>query len=861
MHPIRTTEPLPVADLAWKSRFNTFWRHWLISAGAWMRKSPSVVCLLLAITSVSLSCYPVIFFGKSFVSPNNGSGAYLLYGKMPTVPGYKDTTNDDQKGADLGAAMWYMWPTSVVESRALLKHHELPLWNRFDSAGAPLLGQGLSMLGDPLHLLVLFTNGSAGWWDVKYVLAKLLFAFSISLCVLHTTKHLPAAIIMAISSPFIGFFSYRYAHPAFFSLCYAPLILLCWLKFADARRGRATAVWLGAMAVANWMVINSGTVKEAYVLLLAMNSCGLLTLICVTPVAGCKKVKVLQGICVQILFVIIATPIWLTFLALLRNSWTAYDVGGAYQLQPSLIIGLFDDIFYRQFNIDEFHLDPAANFLTLAGVLWFCLSSKRIDNRRFSLVLSVVCILALAMVFGVIPPALIVRVPFLRNIRHIDNTFSCVAIICLLILAGFGIKTFWNDCRQTSDFRRPYLHMMALLALLLALYVGSTQAAQRSSISLFRLGQHVTPSRFFWGYSLSLIVAMVVAPLVAKNAISTNRFRLWHIVALSCVFILLHWRHGMHLKTPFDPYVMNPHHRESLIAKSSPALQLIENRSNEPSRAIGLDHNFLAGYGGAVGIEQIDGPDALVNKRYRALMNAAGLKCYGAWRYIVNAEQLGNNLRLFGMLNVDYVLDSIAARMPLIPSLKAVASLDLNVFECEKVWPRAFFTDRLFSYQQEKEFIALLNSGDGRPFAAVQKDDVSSQPAISNVLSTLRPPVSGQVVRATDYVLTDNTTSFRIEAPGPGVVVLTEAYVPEDFQVIVNGKRQDYFRVNSAFRGILLERGGTYTVSFAYWPKYLTASLWIAATGLVLLIGWLLIISRSVHRNSLSSDREGITES
>ena len=301
----------------------------------------------------------------------------------------------------------------------------------------------------------------------------------------------------------------------------------------------------------------------------------------------------------------------------------------------------------------------------------------------------------------------------------------------------------------------------------------------------------------------------------------------------------------MHLKTPFDPYVMNPHHRESLIAKSSPALQLIEKRSNQPSRAIGLDHNFLAGYGGAVGIEQIDAPDPLVNKHYRALMDAAGLKCYGAWRYKVNAEELGSNPRLFEMLNVGYILDFVAARKPLLPNLKAVAFLDLNVYESENVWPRAFFTDRLFFYQQEKEFIGLLNNGDGLPFAAVQKDDLTLQPALRNALSNLGRSASGQVMAASDYVLTSNKTSFRIQAPASGVVVLTEAYVPEDFQVIVNGKRQDYFRVNSAFKGIVLEREGSYTVSFVYWPKHLTASLCIGATGLVLLIGWLLIISRS----------------
>lgn len=146
-------------------------------------------------------------FGKSFLSPNNNPGIYLLYGQMPTVPSYEDTTSDDEFGADLGAVMYYSWPTSSVEGRALLRDHELPLWNRFDSTGIPLLGQGQSMLGDPLHLLVLLTNGSAGWWDLKYILAKLLFAFSIGLCVMTATRHVPAAIIMAASSLLSAFFT------------------------------------------------------------------------------------------------------------------------------------------------------------------------------------------------------------------------------------------------------------------------------------------------------------------------------------------------------------------------------------------------------------------------------------------------------------------------------------------------------------------------------------------------------------------------------------------------------------------------------------------------------------------------------
>ena len=41
-------------------------------------------------------------------------------------------------------------------------------------------------------------------------------------------------------------------------------------------------------------------------------------------------------------------------------------------------------------------------------------------------------------------------------------------------------------------------------------------------------------------------------------------------------------------------------------------------------------------------------------------MDAAGMKYYGAWRYKVNAEELGSNPRLFEMLNVGYILDFVA---------------------------------------------------------------------------------------------------------------------------------------------------------------------------------------------------------
>jgi len=813
--------------------------RWGSKIRRWSAHHPQQAVLVVAALFVVLSCYPVVFFGKSFFSPNNHSHTYLLYGKMPTLPGYEDVATDDEKGADLGAAMWQNWPYSVVEARALFQHGELPLWNRYNSTGLPLLGQGLSMCADPLQLVVLLGGASSAAWDLKYILAKFFFATCIGLCVFQTVRHLPAALIIAASAPFIGFFSYRYAHPVFFTLCYAPAVLLCWFKLIDSRPGKDTAVWLGAMVLADWMLLNSGGPKEADILLLALNSCGLLALLLGNPIVGGKWVRLFQVLVVKGLFVAISMPIWLTFFHALHNSLTVYDAGGAFQITPSLLIGLFDDIFYRQFNLSEAQLDPSLNFLALLAVLWFLFSPRRADPGRLSWGLTITSLIALAFVFAVVPAQWIIRVPLLKNIVHIDNTFSCVAIVCLLVLAGFGIKTFWNDS-QTADFKQTYWRVIAVLASLIALYLGSTEMSMRSTIAM---SEHISKSNFFWGYSLSLLLAVTLLPWLGRFALLRKANRILPVLSLLILFTLLHWRHGMHLASRFDAYVMNPQPRVNLLTDSSPALKLVKAHAAEPSRSAGLGSAFFPGYGGAVGVEQIDGPDPLLNKHYRALMSASGVKLlFGSWRFGIDHEFLRTNLSLSNMLNVRYFFGDKGMENEPVLSLPKIASLDLDVFESEHVWPRAFFTDRVVAYKEESEFIDLLRRSDGRPFAGIPREELDQQRELSDFTSAATLSIDRKATPATEYLFTNNTTSFKVNAAGPGVIVLTEAFVPGDFQVRVNGKPANYFRVNSAFKGLFIPKAGKYDVSFAYWPRYLTLSLWIAGAGVIALLGWLLLL-------------------
>ena len=794
---------------------------------------PGAEIWLYALVAMLLSCYPVVFLKGSFTSPYFGQP--LLH-RVPlnSPPGLQPET---LAGSDIGAMFWAHMPYSVVESRAF-RAGEFPLWNRYNSGGVTLLGQGQSMLGDPLHVIVLLGGGESWAWDIKFLLAKLLFAAGVGYAVRAATGHRPASLILTVSSAFLGFFSFRLNHAAFFSLCYAPWILAAWLQIARAATSRAAAGWTAALLLANWSELNSGTVKEAYMLLGGLNLCGLFAFaLRREEVNGLRRPKLLHLAIAGTGFVLLAAPVLGTFFGALRAAHTSYDIPRAWQLQPSVLVGFFDDIFYRQYNRQEMILDPAANFLVLLGGLYFLVHLRRLLRDPFCWALSVGALVPLCLVFGVVSPRLITALPFLGNIIHIDNTFSCVLLVLAFPLAGFGIRAAWTPLGAPGRHWRGDWGFVALgLAVLLGMYFGGTQAAQRSSFPVIPPGQPLPKSAFFWGYALSLTVAALALPPAVRLLRRGERRAAWAggILAVLCLF-LIHWRMGMHEQTPFDFYVVNPPPRGDLLVRS-PAVELIKARQAvEPGRVAGFDGNLFSGFNAAVGLEGINGPDALMNPRYRDLVEAAGLHTFWDWGVEARRETLPQLGRVYDFFNVRHFLGTAGDVRPT-PGLLAVAEGDLRVFANPTAWPRAFFTDRLARYDgTAKNFVELIHSGDGRPFAAADATTLAAHPALHRIAEDLPARVC---VAARDYRLLSNTTTFRVAAPGPGLVVLGEAWVNDDFRVTVNGAPQTVIRVNHLFKAVTVDGPGDIEVTFHYWPRHLTASLWAAAAGAVLLLAW-----------------------
>lgn len=795
----------------------------LSTATTWMQRRPRMAIAVTGILAVAVQMHPVVFFGKSFVSPNNGS--LMLYGEQPSVPGATQTIWCDGMGSDVGAMLFQHIYYPMIQRESLFAHRELPLWNRYCLSGEPLLGQGQTMFGDPFNVLTILTDGASWAWDIRFAIAHWLLAAGLGFIVLRLTRHLGAAVLVTIGGAFIGFFTFRVNHPATFSLCYSPWILWAWLGLIEADTAKARAKWFAALVITNAVVMTSGTVKEAYMTMVCLNLAGVVWIARLPATAGRRWKLSAIAIGAGAIFVLLMAPLWISFLAALRHSVTGYDTPTANPLPLAQFIGFFDDIFYRQNLPGENVLGPSLNAFLMLGVLWWLVHPGRWKSDPAAASLAIAALVPLALGFGIVPPAVIVKIPFLANLVHVGNVFSCPLIIVAALLAGCGMRDAITRVREPG-WLASYARMIGFVAVLATAYFLVTRGQTKSS--------------FFRGYISSLGVAVLALPLGVWWARRRAQPGLLYVVLLLGLPLLL-WRHGQYLSTPFNHYAWTPGDRVNIHA-TSPAVTFIDQLQRKPGRVVGFQTNLFPSYNAALRWESLYGVDALRSWYYHSLASAFNLERVWLWDRSVPEETMPLQLRGYDMLNVTHYVADHSERPRTIFGLQLLAQRDLDVYTSPTAWPRAFFTNRLAVYVTPEEFALHVLNGDGRPFAAVQAGEDKAP--------TLSGDLRGREMRpATDFRLTGNTTTFVVDASGPGIAVLTETFYPEDFRVTVNGKPAHYFRANHSFKGVGIERAGRHTITFAYWPQHFTLALWLGAAGLGLFVTtylWLRREPRSV---------------
>ena len=756
-------------------------------------------------------------------------GMALVYDWWPPLPGMGPTPQVSNHGSDTAAELIWGVPVGFIESRSLLEHGELPLWNRYGHAGEALLGQAISMLGDPLHLIVIIGRGSAVAWDIKFLMAKFLFCAGFGLLILRLLGNRSLSMIYAALAAYCGAFFYINNHPAFFVFSYAPWILLSALALLDLR-SKSRVRWGLAWILVTFACFNAGHVELAVVLIVGLNLAAV-----AWALTGCRNITDAARVMARmgigtLLFLGLTAPMWMSFLGTLENSYSLHSEVRVTQLPFVSLPGVFDDLFFLlPLKDDSFaSIAPGTSLLVMAGCLLSALRWRQLKGEPFFWVNGSAILLWGGCVFGWVPVAVLAAIPLLNRVGHVYTDFSYLLVIHLTIQSAYGFK----GLAMERNFRRAAVDFLR---------VGLIFAG---IILLYCIG--ITHRPIPWGYFLAVGAGTAGALLL----FAFLRSRPGPIPALGWAgIIILGWvanyRFGLYTFGNND-LLMLPGPRVALNAPSQ-AIDKIKADMSDPFRVVGMQWNLFGNYSAVYGLEDIRSCAPLSNGEFINLIRKfPGVALHQGWMIEVVAPFAAQPL--LNLLNVKYLLIPPRVVLPEGLNLRLKDRSDFGIVENLEVWPRAFFSDQVVASSSTEEFIQQLLKNGKQPFIALTPEEIEKQPGLRQLETARKATVSA----ATNYRLLPNSTEFDVHATSAGMVCLAEGQAG-DFIARANNEPKDVLTINRAFKGVYLDQPGDYHLEFIYRPPHwrLACTLfWIATGSVIALASVSFIRQRSRKGNS-----------
>ena len=766
-------------------------------AGLTSRRAYRAVVMAGVLGSL-VAMYPLLL-GRSLVAPGNGP-ANVLYDQPPYGPGTTDQGVEYARGADVGAMMWAILPYTAVQREALA-HGEFPLWNRYNTIGEPLWGQAQTFFLDPFHLASLAIPDPVVAMDLRFVVGRMVFAIGSGLTVAVVTGNGLAAVLVALLAPFIGHFTARFNHPAYFSIVYAP-----WILFAYARLGRVTLLGdrarAGAfLAAVTWLQLVGSTPKEGIVALVAAHAAGMLGLLAAPGGWKEKLGRVDFALLGGITAMLAGAPHWWVFLDTLGRSWTMYDT-------PSVQFAYWPHtVGYVLGGAAPGLVVTGANTLAVMAALCAFLYPARLLRSGVGLGAVMSCAGIAAVAYGMVPAEFLMKLPLLQNIHHIANSFLAASVPPLLIVAGVGVAAALDEAAHGASVR---LACGVAVATILCASVVPGGAFQMTTI----VGMAAV---------VGAAVAMMSLPAITGRVLPSG------VMAVSLAAMTALFTNGLQLETgggAVEALLIQPRPRADLDARTPALASLPDPADVGPYRVAPLGAVLFPGTQALWHIEGVGGPDALRLAAIESMSDAAGVeRTFWGWWTIVQPSNLPVVGKYLDMLNVRYLVTRPDTMPPQARALPMNGPDLVRVVERPSAWPRAFFTEGVSRHHGPRGIAEKLHATNG-PFSSVDEQDVSAVEAVAGL------PATGSVISATDYSLTPNSTAFRVKTTGSGLAVLSEGFVEVDFQATLNGEPVPYLRVNHTLKGVVVPGPGNWTVRFVYRPQHWTLSWIVAAVGL-----------------------------
>jgi hypothetical protein len=684
-----------------------------------------------------------------------------------------------------------------------LHRMELPLWNPYIMAGAPLLADSQSALLFPLnwpfYFLPLFLGFTVSAL-LKMLIAALgtyLFARKLSL------SHL-ASILAGATYAFSVFNVFWLNHPHTNVTIFFPCLLLLVENIIES----PTRSNMGMLGLVVGLQLLGGHVE------LAFHVASAVTFFFFFRLLDCRKdrkallprLKIFVG--GYTLGFFLAGIVMIPFLEFLTQSatWQVRSGENTFYLKPIGFISIFLSDFFTLKNWPSILMDYHAVSLYV-GIFPLILATVAIVGRprRISVFFAVLCLLALDVVFG-LPPLfpLLISLPLFKQAPNFYMVIFYVLGMSLLGAMGMDLVLTLNRDRE---LRRKVKKALIVFGLILPLLViGILFLAMITHPLSAVLKEHPGTSTSSWSFVFSQISENLARSIIFAGAgyvlivaaLKTRRFKwLLGVFMVGVVF--------------FDLFIAGSEWNPTISprwarALSPPAIHFL-NQDKDVYRIAAFEPVMPPNLATLCGLQDIRGYDVPVERRYHLFFQKA-LKGKTAW-WIYDFPKLEMEaIPFLSLVNVKYVL----SLGPLPSPFVLVYDKEIKIYKNPDSFSRAFLVhhvetvadgpealERVMALGPELKHIAVVDPPPG---------------AFSNMSAIREGEGTGDRVQITAY--TAHQVDIEVETSASGLLVLGDIYYP-GWKARIDGEKVPVYRTNYILRGVPVSEG-RHRVSFFYRP-------------------------------------------
>lgn len=681
------------------------------------------------------------------------------------------------------------------------KKFQLPLWNPYNMAGVPLLGNFQSAAFYPLNLLLFVLPFELGW-SILIVLQPLLAAVFLYLYLNNLKLSKWASILGSFSFAFSGFFvAWMEWGTVLHVGLWLSLILLSIdkivssIKYQVSSINRKILLWSLAYLFSLSFSLLAGHLQTFfYVAILSI------VYFFVRWIQYSKNKKILfLYIILNTCFLIPTSIQWLpTFQFILESArdidQVSWQRDGWFIPWQHLIQFIAPDFFGNPTTLNYWGIWNYGELVGYVGIGPLLMAVFALFFRRDKKTLFFGTVFFLSLLLSL--PTIFAKMPFMFNIPFLSTAqptrLLFITDFSLAVLAALGFDYFVRNKKQIIY---PIFFIFLLFVGLWTVVLFNNQAFQPTSLGNIE----VTKRNLFLPAIIFTIISILVLILRTFRRIGRNiTIMIYIIIVGATVFDLM--RFGIKF-TPFTD--------KAYLFPNTKALSFLQ-KQKEQFRIMTTDSRILPpNFSIAYRLQSIDGYDPLYLQRYAELIAASergqpNISPPFGFNRIITPHNYDS--KIIDLLGVKYVLSLSELKSPKLT--KVFQEGQTIVYENKKAFSRTFFVENLINAQTKEEAIRFMFNKNFK----LDKEAVVEYTEHDSLGANRNPPPRWTIGRATVIKYSENKVVIKTDNKGKGFLVLTDVFYPT-WRATIDSISTKIYRANYNFRGIFVPEG-KHTVEF-----------------------------------------------